>query len=70
VYPNPTTGILNMELPKNSQVMIHDLNGKLIAEFSSGEILLQLNLSNFENGVYFVTSVSDGVVLNQKVIKH
>lgn len=70
VYPNPTTGLLNIQIPQNAQVMIHNSNGKLMHEEFSSEKVLQLDLSAYENGIYFITSISDGVVLNQKVIKH
>lgn len=69
IYPNPTLGILNIQLEKQSLVSLYDVNGKLVKQESSTDAILNWDISNLENGVYFLTSVSDGVVTKQKIVK-
>ena len=64
IYPNPTTGMVNIEvnLPFQSvlNASIMDLNGKNLGEIynqitSEGKNTIQLNLQNYANGTYFIT---------------
>ncbi len=54
IYPNPTSGIVNIEtaLMLNQQVFIYDIQGKLVKK----KLILnhQIDLSDFENGNYFI----------------
>lgn len=56
VYPNPTTGVLNItltsELTKNSTLEIYDAIGKLIVTEVLSNELNTFNLSNLSNGIY------------------
>jgi pimeloyl-ACP methyl ester carboxylesterase len=49
VYPNPTTGIVN--LPKVYNVDIYNVAGQLIDKLSQ---VSAVNITNFENGIYFL----------------
>ncbi len=67
VYPNPTDGILNIDMfttqsiTESLNVRITDAIGKIVAEkelgFSNGRIY-QIDLSDLEGGSYFVTVYS------------
>ena len=46
LYPNPTTGELNINLQEDYKVRVFDISGKLLGN--------QLNLYNFAPGMYFV----------------
>jgi hypothetical protein len=70
IYPNPTNGILNITIESGAQITIFDSNGKLILEKTTTDQNLVLDLSNFENGIYFLQTISGGVVSTQKVIKN
>lgn len=53
IFPNPTNGILNIQSDKILDVQISNLLGKVVysnKNLSNG----QINLSNLDNGVYFV----------------
>ncbi len=67
VYPNPTSSILFVELPKVSEspIQIFDVNGKLIKEIETTEIYFQTDISNLENGVYLIHFDFNG----QRVVK-
>ena len=59
VYPNPSNGIVNIELEGNQTflVQVNDVVGKLISEENINSNTT-LNLQDLERGVYFIT-VSD-----------
>ncbi len=58
VYPNPTSGILNVDLgtfSKKSTIRVYDLPGNLLKEeISQNTLRTQLDVSNLSNGIYFV----------------
>jgi hypothetical protein len=53
IYPNPTTGILNLELQEEDAVSVFDISGKqlLIQTASKSSVL---DLSGFANGIYLM----------------
>lgn len=69
VYPNPTNGILTISVEAGAQVSVFDSNGKLIIQETTTIETTILNLSDFENGIYFLQTIFDGTVSRQKVIK-
>jgi hypothetical protein len=60
VYPNPTTGIINLAINQsivNYKVMVEDVNGRIVADFGeliNGNGIYTLDLTNVINGVYFI----------------
>jgi len=60
VYPNPTTGTVNIAIDQttaNYSVTVEDMNGRLVANYGSiinGYGLYTLDLSNVITGVYFI----------------
>ncbi|MFA8451127.1 MAG: choice-of-anchor J domain-containing protein [Bacteroidales bacterium] len=68
VYPNPTSSNLVIDGVENSRIQLLDLHGKLIKEYNSKDITLNIDLSFLNNGVYFVKSIKEGGVSCTKVI--
>lgn len=70
VYPNPTTGIVNVEtIEQLSSYTIYDATGRMVRErmFDSSN---QINLENTSNGVYFIRIVTvEGNAGTVKVVK-
>jgi len=60
VYPNPTTGTVNIAIDQttaNYNVTVEDMNGRLVANFGSlinGNGVYTIDLSNVITGVYFI----------------
>ncbi len=58
IYPNPTNGILNIEMQKSIQnfdVKLFALDGKLLdVEISKINQNIQLDLGSFKSGIYFL----------------
>ncbi|MCR9172338.1 MAG: T9SS type A sorting domain-containing protein [bacterium] len=66
MYPNPTSGKVIMELPKNvDRILISDLHGKLIMEPNLASQELQINLTS---GVYHVQVFTEKEFISQRLI--
>lgn len=71
-YPNPTDGILNLEINKteiqNIHYMIMDVNGRVIKE-ANLETERTINLSQLPAATYFIRVVVDGQEFVKQIIK-
>ena len=69
VFPNPTTGILNLKTPSNvdvTSVSLFDLLGKKVSsDYSNGVI----NMSSLSQGVYLLKAETSAGTLTQKIVK-
>lgn len=64
IYPNPTTGIININLQPSEDVksiQIFDQSGKIVGK--------SLNLSNLPKGVYVLKAITSQRIIQEKVIK-
>ncbi len=75
IYPNPTSGKLtiNNEQLTIKNIEITDITGKTILSFSNFQINqfsnYEIDLSDFENGIYIISIQTDKEVLTTKIIK-
>ena len=71
IYPNPTNGLLTIETtnPKPHTIEIHSLNGQLLYRTKLERPTLQIDLSSFQKGLYFITVRSRDYVRTEKIIK-
>lgn len=72
IYPNPTHCILTIETGITNQVSIEitSLNGHLLFQSKGEGSTHQIDLSSFENGLYFITVRPRDYVRTEKIIKH
>lgn len=74
VYPNPTTGLVNISNDNNSSltsVSIADLNGRTVKSLKlNGETTSQINIADLSAGVYMMTISSDQGTATKKIIKN
>ncbi|MCD4795473.1 MAG: T9SS type A sorting domain-containing protein [Bacteroidales bacterium] len=71
IFPNPNNGIFNIDLQSLSgiaDVKIYNINGKEIYEFKTSSDILEVNLTNYAKGVYFVRIISGNETYNGKII--
>jgi hypothetical protein len=61
VFPNPSTGILNVSLPDGMhQIDVLDLTGRVVASsFTNG--VARINLEQLSTGIYMVQLITDGI---------
>jgi len=67
IYPNPTTGIINLEAPLTGNLEIFNTLGQVL-QTKQLEEEQQLNLNDFENGTYFIKIQTSEGILQEKVV--
>lgn len=69
VYPNPTQGNITINLSNASNVLVKiiDINGKVIKTKQVNNAINTFDLSNYENGIYFVKIESNDKVITKKI---
>ena len=70
IYPNPTSGNVRVMAGSNIEsVKVYDMLGALVAIVPANGTSVDVNMSQFSNGVYFFNiRQSDGTVSNQRVV--
>ncbi|MFC2129505.1 T9SS type A sorting domain-containing protein, partial [Bacteroidota bacterium] len=77
LYPNPSTGIFNVELDhaqmENVTIKVYDVTGKMLSnkEYQDihGRFETQIDLSSYTDGMYQVQVVADKLILHRVLIK-
>jgi len=71
MYPNPSSGRVNLQLPSGNyraQVKVYDYLGKTLIQNSINSQNTNLNISNLSAGIYFVRIQSDSKVGTKKLV--
>lgn len=69
IYPNPATnGITIGGLKGESEILLLDLNGKLIAKYNTAEKSVAIKTGNIPAGIYFVKITDSNTTELQKVL--
>jgi hypothetical protein len=58
LYPNPTNGLISIELEGLQKVMVYNALGQVLISKEADGNSLQLDLSGFEGGLYWVKIIS------------
>jgi glutaredoxin-related protein len=71
VYPNPAYDFITIRkaYPEHMSVEITSSTGQLISSKEMDGTTLQLDLSSFEKGVYFITVRSKDFLTTRKIVK-
>jgi hypothetical protein len=77
IYPNPTSGMVNIsfesEEVKPTSIMIVDLQGRVVMQINdemSNSFLREINLSNFDNGLYIINFMNEnGIIKSARISK-
>ncbi len=74
VYPNPTYGILNINLGlaevSETKIQLIDGLGKVLINLTTITNTIKLNLMDFENGIYLLKIICNNKTEIQKIIKY
>jgi len=67
VYPNPTDGIVHVEIPNQTiqRIKVYDLQGQIVKVSTES----QLNLTKVRNGIYFLEAYTNQEIYRYKLIK-
>lgn len=69
IYPNPANDFITIaNLPNGSTIKVADINGKLVYSTVISNEQLQLNTTQFANGIYIIQMKNNGNVTNRKLI--
>ena len=71
IYPNPSTGLFTLEMKDNIglvKVSVYNSLGAIVASYEmDNELSIQLNLSKFENGLYYVNLTSENAQTTKRI---
>ena len=72
VSPNPASEVFNIEFPEALNepvnIMLFDLNGKLVKEFKTGDQTISVQVQDLNTGIYFLRMDTNEVSYFQKVV--
>jgi hypothetical protein len=72
IYPNPTTGIITIELSqtaKESVLAIININGQELLKHQLKANKTQIDISNLKSGIYFAKLTNENTVEVRKIVK-
>lgn len=74
VYPNPSTGIVNLASKNNAAInaiQLTDLNGRVVKNLNANGVTdMQINISDLTSGVYFLNIQTDAGSGTTKIVKN
>ncbi len=65
IYPNPSTGIVNIENAKGSKVFVYNIVGSIVTSIDKADVVSTVDLSNFAEGTYIIKVVSNNSVVSK-----
>lgn len=68
IYPNPTNGMLSIELAGSFETELRDVRGRIIS-VSHGNDKLSLDMNNLEPSVYFLIVKQNGMSFMERIVK-
>jgi len=71
IYPNPTTNnvIVNWDKQQNYDIMIYDINGKLVKSYLNITNNTSINVEMFNKGVYILELKNNKQTIRKKLVK-
>jgi thiol-disulfide isomerase/thioredoxin len=70
LYPNPVNDVLNIQIEYIQNVSIYDATGKVVFTSAYNNIdQLELDVRDFDNGLYIITVATANGVVNSRFIK-
>lgn len=69
VFPNPTSGILNIKGERMNQITVYNILGSRMKTYEVNGNEFELDVSNYGNGVYFIAIVSNNKQVVKKIYK-
>ena len=73
IYPNPTNGLLMIELSENSRIdmlKVIDITGSEVISRKINESTFYLNLSGYPDGIYLIRAIGGRKISTMRIIKY
>ncbi len=68
VFPNPSTGLVNIQNAENSVIQVYNVVGSLMMEFNNNLNNTSIDLSSFAEGTYYIQVRTDNQVISKQVV--
>jgi hypothetical protein len=68
MYPNPTTGLIQVEGVQGANVIVYDILGTVVYNQANASAKTTIDLSNLDAGNYFVKITNNNEVSTQKIV--
>ncbi|MGB0887527.1 MAG: T9SS type A sorting domain-containing protein [Vicingaceae bacterium] len=68
IYPNPTTGLINIEGVKGANIVVYDVLGAIVHNEVVASAKTTIDLSNLNKGSYFVKIINNDEVSTQRIV--
>ena len=68
IYPNPTDGMVNISARNINEVGVYNLVGQEIETFVIDEDQCIIDMSDYNDGVYFVKVKTENEIITKKII--
>ena len=69
VFPNPTDNFLIVQAPKNSSLMLVDMNGKTIRQLTTERVETSIDMSSYAQGVYMLQIQTGEAVETRRIVR-
>lgn len=70
VYPNPATDYVNVAIPAGSEIKLYDMVGRQLISIPQTSHKERLNISSFDQGMYFLQVEHEGNTATQRFLKN
>ncbi|MBN2669427.1 MAG: T9SS type A sorting domain-containing protein [Bacteroidales bacterium] len=68
IYPNPTTGLVQISGVKGGQIEVYNMVGQVVYSVDNATGKTSIDLSSLDNGNYIVKVINADQVSTQKII--
>ena len=70
MFPNPVSDILNIRLNSNSEIILYDMQGKIIKQIYTSKSIENIDVRELKNGIYLLKITSNKQNTVYKVVKN
>ena len=67
IYPNPTTGTVNIENAENATIVVYNLIGEEVISIEKADQRATVNLNDYAEGTYIVKVITANDVVSKKI---
>jgi|GEM_PF-1031021 len=68
IYPNPTTGLVNIEGAEGAQVLVYNMIGEVVYSVANTTATTSMDLSSLQSGNYIVKVINNKEVATLKIV--
>lgn len=70
LYPNPANSLVNLQLPEGADLQLFDIQGREIEHRRAVTTHQTVDVSQLQNGIYFVRVIYEGEIFTSRLLKN